>query len=200
MANSSRKQKSIDGVIALKDFLIDVSANPHIYADNTDLASDLKDQRRTAGLEVEFFEGKKSRRTSPMSLNTLKNYSSEVLDGGFSLINKLRINALDAINLHLEKENAPNKRTKAGLHKKVSELEHQLEEQRKINLILLQGVASAMHSLRNIMSASKPEARDKLCFDSIERLKAIISLNAPPYNNVENSNVVNINPLRDHLK
>jgi len=199
MANSSRRQKPIDGVIALKDFLTDVSANPVGYAENKDLLSDLKDQRRTAGLNVEFFVKNNYRRTTPMSLNTLKNYSNEIFDDGFEMINKLRINALDAINLFLVKENAPNKRTKTGLQKKVSELEHLLEEHRKSNLVLLQGVASALQSLRNIMSASKIEAKDKLCSDSIERLKAIVSINPTPYDNIDN-NIVNINPLRDHLK
>jgi|TARA_R110001592_G_scaffold215463_1_gene468812 DNA-binding protein H-NS len=199
MAYSSRAQKSIDGVIALKDFLNDVSANPGIYSDNKELMSDLKDQRRTASLDIEFFVDNKSRRTSPMSINTLKKYANEIFDSGFELINKLRINALDAINHYLEKEKAPNKRTKAGLQKKVSELEQLLEEHRKVNLILLQSVASALQSFKNIMSTKKIEAKDKLCSDSAERLRAIISINPAPYNYVYD-NVVNISPFRDHLR
>lgn len=199
MTYSSRAQKSIDGVIALKDFLNDVSANPGIYADNKELLSDLKDQRRTASLDIEFFVDSKSRRTSPMSINTLKKYSNEIFDNGFELINKLRINALDAINHYLEKEKAPNKRTKAGLQKKVSELEQLLEEHRKVNLILLQSVASALQSFKNIMSTKKIEAKDKLCSDSAERLRAIISINPAPYNYVHD-NVVKISPFRDHLR
>jgi hypothetical protein len=199
MAYNSRVQKSIDGVIALKDFLNDVSEYPGTYADNKDLLSDLKDQRRTASLDIEFFVDSKSRRTSPMSINTLKKYSNELFDSGFDFIDKLRINALDAINHYLEKEKAPNKRTKAGLQKKVSELEHLLEEHRKVNLILLQGVANALQSFKNIMSTSKIEAKDKLCSDSAERVRAIISINPAPYN-CGDDNVVNINPFRDHLR
>lgn len=196
MANT-RKQKSIDGVISLRDLLLDVASNPSNYADNEGLTASLKDQKRTAGLDVEFLVDGKARKTSPMSLNTLKNYSNEVLEGGFDQINTLRIGAVVAIDHHIEKDNEPNKRTKAGLLKKVSSLEEQLEAQRKINLILLQGISNSIHSIKNINSATKPEAKDKLCKDSIERLRAIVSLNAPPYNNIESNNVVNFNSLSD---
>lgn len=194
---SPRKQKTIDGVIALRNLLLDIAAYPSNYSENSDLISCLKDQKRTASLKIDFFYENKPCQTLSMTLNTLKKHSNEAIDGGFELLDSLRVGAIDAINSHIEKENSPNKRTKLGLEKMVTLLEAQLQDQRRINLVLLQGLSEAIHSIKNIQQASQPELKEKMCEDSIKKLRAIVSLNAPPYDNLERSKIVNVNPLRD---
>ncbi|MFI3187819.1 MAG: hypothetical protein QX198_17725 [Methylococcaceae bacterium] len=152
-----RVEQNTKATNTLRELLRLIVSEPKAYADNDELLAALKSQGRTALLEIEFTNEKGTHTTSPMSLNTLKHYADELFDRGFDGLNDLRMGALNAILAFRESSKGSNKRTKEGLRKNVEELEYTLEEHRKINFILLQGLSEALGSIKSVRDA--PDAK-----------------------------------------
>lgn len=164
----------------LRDLLHHIIAHPSKFADDNSLVNALKSQGRTAQLNFQFEDHDGQKEIKGMSLNSLKRYTEELFDGGFEEFNALRIRALTALTKCQETKKNSNKRTKYGLLKRVSELEQELEQHKKINLILLQGIMVASNSLSNLRNVSD-SVREKRIEDSQEKLRALVSMNPPPF-------------------
>ena len=94
MKTDSRVLNSRSAVSALRDFLRQVAARPHLFAENVELISALKSQTGIAALEVEFEDDEGIKQTKAVSLNTLKTYANELFERGFEEINYLRLTAI----------------------------------------------------------------------------------------------------------
>ncbi len=191
MSNSDpRVFKNTESVLALRNLLRSIVSDPELYVDNDYLIGSLKSQGKTANLNFSFtFDGERFVVT-PVSLNTLKAYSQNLFENGFEGINELRIRALEAISNFKSKAAAPSKRTKEGLKITVNELEDKLEAHRRINYILLQALSSSIFAIKGIKSATSKSIREKRCDEAIGRLRAIVSMNPPPYDQLFDDNTI----------
>jgi len=193
-----RVAKNTASVIALRNLLRSIISEPNLYFDDEYLISSLKSQGKTASLKYSFTFEESIFEVNPVSLNTLKSYSGKLFDGGFEDVDNLRVRSLESINNYKRKASSPNKRTKEGLLATVKELESDLEKHRKINFILLQALSSSIFSIKGIKSASTNVMKEKRCEDAIEKLRAIVSLNPAPFNEVfNNTNVVDMKDFND---
>jgi hypothetical protein len=130
----NKAEKRVQSTLALKELLITVINEPSKSQANAKLKEALKVQSKLAKWEDEALG------ITQCSLNTLKNSAENVIDGGYRFIDNLRLNALLAIEQHSERKKSSNKTSKAGLSKRVSELEHSnrvLEQQNKMLVDLL---------------------------------------------------------------
>lgn len=196
-----RVEQNTKATNALRELLRLIVSEPKAYAGNDELLTALKSQGRTALLEIEFTNENGTHTTSPMSLNTLKHYADELFDRGFDGLNDLRMSALNAILAFRERSKGSNKRTKEGLRKSVEELEYTLEEHRKINFILLQGLSEALGSIKSVRDAPDTKIRQNRANDALAKLRAIVSLNPPPFDQLtEASSVVDLDSYRNDKK
>jgi len=192
-------EKSKKTVEVLCQFLNSIIDTPELYASEPDVVHALKSQGRTCGFEYEFEVNSETNRTSALSLNTLKEYCEVELEGGFSEFEILRLGALKAIeDSRSEKVVRPNKRTKSGLELLVTELEGELLKQRQANIILLQSVSSAMSGIRSVRDASSEAIRRKRADDSLNTLRAVVSLSPVGFSSAdEKQNVLEFSDYRD---
>ncbi|SDT33955.1 hypothetical protein [Pseudomonas oryzae] len=179
----SRASQAVGSVKALQALLVQIIQRPQQFSKDADIRSALKSQGSLASvnLSVEVEQGE-SLQTFPMSLNTLKTHANENLAGGFKALNELRLKAIDALEFAEKREQLANKRTKSGLAKKVAQLEFELEIQRQTNVILLRALSEAMHQFTSIRDASDDNIRAKRTQDALQVLRAIASMNKPPFN------------------
>ena len=113
---------------------------------------------------------------------------------GFDEIDELRKAACDQISAAKEKSNTSNKRTKTGLVKRVQELEEELLKHKKVNFTLLQKISVCMASINSVSNTVDPSLREKRAEDALKKIRAMASLNMPPFNKVSSeSNIININ-------
>ena len=132
-----------------------------------------------------------------MSLNTLKRYADELFDRGFEDLDQLRIKALKAAQTHLDRERRPDSRSRVGLQLKVKELEEDLEKHRSTNFLLLQTISSAMAAINSVRDASTKELREKRAREGLDRIRAIVSLNPYPFDQVNPSTVVSLKDFKN---
>lgn len=179
----SRASQAVGSVKALQALLVQIIQRPQQFSKDADIRSALKSQGSLASLKrsVEVEQGE-SLPTFPMSLNTLKTHANENLVGGFKALNELRLKAIEALEFAENREQLANKRTKSGLAKKVAQLEFELEIQRQTNVILLRALSEAMHQFTSIRDASDENIRAKRTQDALQVLRAIASMNKPPFN------------------
>lgn len=116
---------------ALRDLLIEIIEDPSQWYNNQEFIAALKVQGKLA----KWLDNERG--IVPCSLNTLKTSAKDVLDGGYNRLDQFRINALDAIEGHVEQKNRSNKNTKMGLKKKVKELEREVLIVKQQNTILV---------------------------------------------------------------
>lgn len=174
------------GVLALERLLAQVITKPSNFAEDIELKTAIKTQAGLASLDrVVSVGGDTGVNTFPTSLNTLKKYSDECLAGGFSTLNALREKAIEALEREDRKEAKSNKRTKAGLSLKVTDVESELEMLRQTNYLLLRALQEALGQIQNIRDAQDPLLREKWSSDAIASLLAITSLCIPPFNLTE---------------
>lgn len=181
MKTDSRVLNSRNAVIALRDFLRLVTRAPHLFAENVELISALKSQAGIAAFEVEFEDNEGIKHTKAVSLNTLKTYANQLFERGFEDINHLRTSAKDSIDIFNRRGQNSNKRTKSGLKKRIDEMERDLEQHQKINLILLQGLSHAIAELKNVRDTPNENLRKKRVQEALTTLTMIVSMNPPPF-------------------
>lgn len=170
-----------ENIKLLRTLLSDIITSPYIYTKNTSLIQSLKSQGGLAALNAEFeTESGVQLNIIAMSLNTLKTYANLVLDGGFTELNVLRIRALDSCTRAETKSSLANKRSKAGLTIKVSDLEIELMLHKQSNIVLLQALVSALADFKNISEAEDRALRAKRAADASNTIRSIVSLTPSP--------------------
>jgi len=80
---------------------------------------------------------------------------------------------------------------------KVKELEEDLEKHRSTNFLLLQTIASAMAAINGVRDASTKELREKRAREGLDRIRAIVSLNPYPFDQVNPSTVVSLKDFKN---
>ncbi|MBE3897349.1 hypothetical protein HJ156_22005 [Vibrio parahaemolyticus] len=125
------KSERADSTYALRDLLTEVIEEPAQWMGKQEFIDALKVQGKFAKWKDD------ERKIVPCALNTLKTSAEETLDGGYDRLDQLRLNALAAIEGHVEKENGSNKKTKTGLLKRVDELEEQVSILEQQNTLLV---------------------------------------------------------------
>ncbi|EKB1966233.1 TPA: hypothetical protein NKA96_004836 [Vibrio parahaemolyticus] len=176
---------------AIYQLLNEVIKKPAIFINNPKIRTALQSQGGIAKLEGTWAISDHTINKKNMTLNTLKKHSKNLLgnkiDDGWCILNELRINAKEAIDRELEKEKKPTKRTKIGLQEVLKANEDALKKQKEVNLILLQALSGAMQTMKIVSDTPNKELREERAQRGLERLRAIVSLNQPPYNKLETS-------------
>ncbi len=182
--------------------LLEHAANtPQLFVSDEDFKTALQSQSGIAKLAGEWNINGDIISKKEVSLNTLKKYAGLECNRGFDEVNELRLNACDAIEDELSKGDRPNKRTKRGLTLLVAELEDALEKHKEVNFILLQALSAATTALQSVSGTKDSKLRNKRAQDNLEKLRAIVSLNMPPFNDLEDKNkVVSLTEYQDEDK
>ena len=171
-----------DSIRARKILLEDILANLKEYVSNEVVLAALKNQGALASLSYEYNLADRSYSIVPTSLNTLKRKSDELLGHhGFAGLERLRGLAKDSIAAYAERETRPTKKTKHGLEQINKDLEASLNSLRRANFRLLQGLSSALSSIKEIRDASSEAVRNKRSTVAINSLLAIVSMNESPF-------------------
>jgi hypothetical protein len=160
---------------ALSELLRSIIQSPAEFANDGSLKAALKSQGSLAKFE------RTGDSIVPSSINTLKKWSAEYLDGGWEGLDHLRKSAVDALLQHAQKTQRSNKTTKDGLRRRASELEEKLEELREVNLGLLSAIGTLCADIRNVANLKDAKDRNDLASESLGRLRATIALNDPPF-------------------
>ncbi|MAK48703.1 hypothetical protein [Marinobacter sp.] len=192
-----RVQNNLASTQAIRKILLAIIQTPSQFCEDEDLQKSLKSQGGIAKLEYETVIDQKNVHKTSMSLNTLKRYADELFDRGFEDLDQLRIKALEAAQTHLDRERRPDSRSRVGLQLKVKELEEDLEKHRSTNFLLLQTIASAMAAINGVRDASTKELREKRAREGLDRIRAIVSLNPYPFDQVNPSTVVSLKDFKN---
>lgn len=162
-------------VVALSELLRRVIQSPSEFAGDAPLAEALRSQGALSKYE------RRPESIVPSSINTLKKWAAERLDGGWDGLDHLRKGARDALQRNDQKQRASNKSTKAGLQVRSSELEADLLEQRQVNLGLLHILGTLCADIGNIARLDNAKDRLALSEESVGRLRSSLALNSPPF-------------------
>lgn len=162
-------------VVALSEFLRRIIQSPSEFSGDASLVEALKSQGALSKYE------RRPESIVPTSINTLKKWATERLDGGWDGLDHLRKGARNALQRNNQKQRALNKSTKAGLQVRSSELEADLLEQRRVNLGLLHILGTLCADIGNIARLDNAKDRLALSEESIDRLRASLALNNPPF-------------------
>lgn len=192
-----RVQNNLASTQAIRKILLAIIQTPSQFCEDEDLQKSLKSQGGIAKLEYETVIDQKNVHKTSMSLNTLKRYADELFDRGFEDLDQLRIKALEAAQTHLDRERRPDSRSRVGLQLKVKELEEDLEKHRSTNFLLLQTISSAMAAINGVRDASTKELREKRAREGLDRIRAIVSLNPYPFDQVNPSTVVSLKDFKN---
>jgi len=174
--------KNANSLLALRDLLLLIIRQPATFAENDVLKKALKSQNGIAAFEISFEDDGQIKQKERMSVNTLKSHSANVFEQGFEGLDSLRIAALEKIEEFKERLSASNKRTKQGLTHRTAELQEQLQNQQRINMVLLQGISNAISTLRTIRQDVKPLLMEKRAKDQVDALLALLTINPAPHN------------------
>lgn len=112
--------------LAIIDILVDTAKHPEKYISDNNYLNSLRSQGGLCHLSIP------ERHIFPISLNTFKHYCQQFAPGGFSAINRLRLDALEALTNFTPPDNKPRKTQK----KLISELQSE-NSQLTLDLLLL---------------------------------------------------------------
>lgn len=180
--NKAAYEKNAKSFLALRDLLQLIIRQPAPFAENEMLLKALKSQGAMASLELSFEDHGATKLKERMSTNTLKAHAANAIEQGFEGFDALRIAALDKLLEFRERTESSNKRTKAGLSKRTSELEEQLEVLRQVNMVLLQGLSFAITEFRTVKATVKPDLLEDRAQNAADSLLGLLTLNPPPFN------------------
>ncbi|MNG03531.1 hypothetical protein D3C84_866170 [compost metagenome] len=126
-----------------------------------------------------------------MSITTLKAKISTVSEGfTWESFDKLRMQALNSINIPPHVDITSPKQTKLGLKDQLTTLKTELENQREINLRLIQALTKCVAEFETVRSTNKEDLRSKRAREAIETINQILGLNDFPFNKVERPVVI----------
>jgi len=118
------------------------------------------------------------------SINTLKAYADDVVEGGFLTLDQLRKAALESINNYVERNRRSNKTTKAGLTKRVKEQEIEVSYLRQDLLLLTIIIEKSLRQGRQYAEQSNRQRTVDLCEKEQGELRRMLSLSRPVLLNV----------------
>ncbi|EIV8655702.1 hypothetical protein MA790_003919 [Vibrio parahaemolyticus] len=156
-------------VLETEKLLREVITAPTEFKDDEELVMALKSQSAIAKYQ------NKKRNIAPCSLNTVKSISETLLVRGFLSLDELRINAKKAIEKANGEEIATkgNKQSKAGLERRVSELESELDVARRSNSLLIAMVSELRSKLKQVANhEGTTEERQELYRDHNRTIEA----------------------------
>jgi hypothetical protein len=182
MSKPNKDIQISSGINALQIILSNIIKRPKEYTSDAELRTALKTQNNLAKLQRSVTTEHGSEiSTYPMSLNSLKTYSSHKISGGYKSLDDLRRKAISALDYSEKRATRANKRSKSGLTLKVSELETELEILRQTNLILLSALGEALHQFVVIRDGSDNASRTDRAETASTTLRAIVSMNIHPF-------------------
>lgn len=119
-------------VLKTRDFLKNVIGSAKEFKEDKELLKQLKSQSGLAKFEC------KDRHIEPCALNTFKTNADEFIGGGFATIDKLRKQAVNALEYEIKgnKSRKSNLSTHAGQKKRISEQKKEIEALQKENMLL----------------------------------------------------------------
>lgn len=183
-----RIERSIKSIIALRTFLTEICEKPESFANDQLLRDVLKSQ---GGL-AKYTNAQLG--ISSTSINTLKRLSAEVVDGGFKALDDLRKGALERIEEYEQREKGSNKRTRAGLAKRVEELGENTLLLEQANYLLVQALSEVVTDIKSVANIEDKTARDRRSQDAIRKLLALLSVkHMTRIHDPDHSNVIPLN-------
>lgn len=141
-----------DSIINLDALLTDVVADAPSYLSDRELWSALMSQGALAKYK------NLNLRIEPVSLNTLKRKSNELLEAGFPGLDGLRVKAREILETEAAKVKKINKRTKGVLLLEISELKESLNLSREDTVRLTGAIYDAIRYGRICAGQSNNEA------------------------------------------
>lgn len=165
----------MSSLMALREILLEVIKEPQLVRIYGNLRAAIKSQGALASFElsINLNDGRCIHKPA-ISLNTLKSHADATISGGFKELDRLRKLALESIESFEKQPIRATKRTKSGLSIRLTELESELQTQRKTNYILLQAISTAMNGFQMIRDAPNADIREKRTDDSLQAIRAII--------------------------
>lgn len=177
---------------ALQELLVEVCRTPLEYCDDQELLASLKSQGR---LYSTYTNDRLA--IKPSSINTVKKISAEVIVGGFSELDNLRLAAQNRIEEARAAEEKGNKRTRTGLKALVDEQEQEIQNLRRTNFLLLQAVSEARRDIQSVAGIGDAQVRKERSSKAVMKLAAMLTLNPAPFSEpLSESNVEPLRPIR----
>jgi len=156
------------------EHLREVVQTPSNYSASDGFRNALKSQGGLSKYEDD------SREIHSSSINTLKRIAESRIPGGFDALDRLRLAALEAINLERSKANRSNKKDKIGLAKRLIELDHDkqllLQDLERLTLAFQK---SLRHGRNYAKQSNKPsvialcEREQRDLFDELSLMHAV---------------------------
>lgn len=173
-----RIESNINNLKNLKNLLIEISNNPHLYIEDNNLKLALQSQGNLSKYENKEFNIKSS------SINTIKRTSEKIFVGGFIEFDEFRKNALKKILSN--KDYSLN--TKEYYKNKYETISSNLDNERKINMLLSSEILNIMQSLKNIRNIDDLKIVKTICEKNIKRLQEI-TINFDQEETIERNNI-----------
>lgn len=119
-------------VFKTRDFLKEIISSPKSFLEDKELLKQLKSQGGLAKFESQ------ERNIEPCALNTFKANADEVFGGGFDEIDRMRKNAVNAIEFEIKgkKSRKGNTSTQTGQKQRISEQKKEIEALQRENMLL----------------------------------------------------------------
>lgn len=160
---------------ALEKFLLLAIRSPGEIPDIPTIAKALKSQGGMAALSVSYTIQNDVKKTTPMSLNTLKLAAARQYPGGFKVLNDLRKSALDSLNSAIKiKENKQTRQERT--REKTNDLKLKIDLYRRANIILLQAIHESLEMLVIVRDTGNKNLRSERAKSAIEKIRSIESL------------------------
>lgn len=142
-------------VLRTQDLLKEIISSPKHYKEDKALLKQLKSQGGLARLESG------ERNIKPCALNTFKANADEVIRGGFETIDKLRKNAVNAIEFEIKgnKTRKGNVATAIGQKNRINEQAKEIEALQRENLILTALVREVRSKMKTLAVYKGPEGK-----------------------------------------
>ncbi|MEZ8493471.1 hypothetical protein AB6C81_14630 [Vibrio splendidus] len=149
MMNEDDKNKK--SLIQKYNLLIAICEKPAAYREQDNILTALKSQGGLAELVLPDTQMR------AVALNTLKRHADDYLEGGWGLLNKLRQRAKTAALASLTNTNGGKPASKQNLNDKISNLQAELDIERKSNMLLMMTVQTLRGELRKMADYSNDE-------------------------------------------
>lgn len=179
-----RTERRIKSAKSLTELLRAIAITPQIYAGNDLLSIALKSQ----GGMAKYADAEHGIVGS--SINCLKCVANEQLSGGWVQLDHLRIAAVGALAEFAVKSERAKKNTKASKDETIDQLTKDVSLHQRTNLVLLRIITQTIDDLTLIAEANSEGARKRLISESIERARASLLSNRPPFDKAESPKVV----------
>lgn len=187
-----RIERTSSSIIALRNLLKDVCEQPEAFEENKDLLHALKSQNGLA----KYTNSELGIRAS--CINTLKRVSGVVLEGGFIELDNLRKGALVRLDDLAHRKKMSNKKNRAGLAKRVDELEELMLTLEGTNFLLVQAIIEVISGIKSVASIDDKAARNHRAQELTRKLISLISMRSISKSQQSTqSNVVQLVPRVD---